>query len=427
VAMAWGTHVQNQNSYRLRVFGMHNITGDTVLTAALATTSGVITLLKLSPSSGNYFVGDVRFNSTVWNWLLQEMVFITITTQKFNGLALQGVLVCRVNVAFTILSAGGVVPAPSAPNSALGFGISYIGNTFVLNTSSIVSTSIANIDSAFLASYVYYAHIVYNSISNTTGATFNAPSNSSTTGTVLATLVSGNTWAFSTNTTVVTPNFFFQGRALASYLQVNSASSPNGVIRGNLVPLVQFGRRHIPVSVTQIFGNTLAPNGYATLQRASQVGHTNHAPAYIVLQPTQTGGTGNFIYQGIFNVMSGTRRQNIGSIRAIQLELNIRLSGPQATWTFEWFNSVLSAWIPAGTFSTLNGQWNAGFIPVNNAITAWQLSSSRGMTQVRVTCTSTTATKLLVDLFGIRSAANAVATNQIVKAVVKILPSLPTQ
>jgi len=425
--MAWGTHVQNQNSYRLRVFGLHNISGDTVTTAALASASGVIALLKLSPSNGNYFVGDVRFNSTVWNWLLQEQVGITITTQKFNGLALQGILVCRANLAITILGGGNVVPTPSAPNQAIGMGLSYVGNTFVLNTSSIVSTSIANIDNVFLASYVYYAHIVYTSITNTTGATFNAPSNKTTTGPVLATLVSGNTVAFSTNTTVVTPNFFSQGATFGSYLQVNSVSSPNGTIRGNLVPLVTMGRRRIPVSVTQIFGSTLAPNGYATLRRASQLGHANHGPAYIILQATQTGGTGNYQYQGIFNVMSGTRRQNIGSIRALQLELNLRLSGPQAVWTFEWFNSVLSSWIPAGTFSTLNGQWNAGFIPVNNAITAWQLSSSRGMTQVRVTCTSTTSTKLLVDLFGIRSATNFVGANQVIKAVVKLLPSLATQ
>jgi len=423
VGMAWGTHVQGKNDYRLRVFGLHNISGDTVTGAFLVTFTQVIQPLKISPANGGYYVADIRFNSTVWNWLLQEQVGITVTTQKFPVIAITGALVCRVNLALTILNGAGVVPSSSV--QAVGIGLSYIGNSFVLNPT---ASELITVDTGFLVAYNYYAHIVYTPIANVTGASYNGPSNVTSTGPVIAPLQANSTYAFSSNPAVQI-SFFAQNTVKGSYLQVSSSAAPNGAIRGNLVPLVTQGRRHVPFSVTQVYGNTQAPNGYATLQRASQVGHNNHPAAYIALQATQAvAGTGNFTYQGVFNFMSSTRKQNVGSIRALIIELNIRISGGgNSVWIFEWFNFVQSSWVLGAQFSVNSGIWTAGFIPYTNATTAYQLASSRAITQVRITCNNGTPTKLLVDLFGIRGAYINSGTNGVVKKVIKLLPQLATQ
>jgi len=370
-----------------------------------------------------YYVGDVRFNSTVWNWLLNEQLAVVLTTAKNPNGTVGGAFVCRVHLGITVLSAEQVVPAPAVPSLNIGIGFSWIFNILTLSNLDI---DIVFYDQLIPVAYGYYAKIVY-TVANATQAEFLGPANATQTGPVLAGLNTLNNFAQSNPGTNVTTDFFQQDLGL-TYLQVNSAKFPRGDIRGQVASLLSKGRRHIPYTFTTIYGNTDASSGLATLQHSNQRGFKNHASSYITLQAQQlTPGSGNYTYQGVFNFYNGVNKKNLEIVRGIVLEVNMRQSGAvSSTWLIEFFNGANNTWIQMGTFTALSRQWTAAFLENFNSVQVWGMATGRGVQLVRLTTSSATPTSLLLDLFALRFFTPNVEMNTIIKSVVKVLPQLPT-
>jgi len=260
-----------------------------------------------------------------------------------------------------------------------------------------------------------------------TSVQFAGPASYNTTGNLLAGLTPLNHYAASNPGVNVTNDFFLQDLG-QTYFQVNSGAYPFGDIRGQIASLVSRGRRHIPYSFTNIFGNTLAPNGLASLGHENQVGFKNNQNSYISLQGVQlTPGSGNYTYEGVFNFYSGARKKNLELVRGILLEVNIRSSGlVPATWVFELFNAANQTWVAETTFTANSFGWVSGFIENYDAPLASGMATNRGVQLVRITSTSATPSLLFVDLLALRFYTPNVAMNNIIKTVIKVLPQLPT-
>jgi len=422
--MAWATKVANKNNYRLRVFGLHNI-NETVTGAFLVTATAIITELKISPAGVNYIVGDVRFNATVWGWLIREMVGITITSKSFPAGTIGGYLVSRPHLAFALASSDQVLP-PSNASSGGGLGFGYVGWS-----ATSLPTDLLLQNQAVLNSLFFYGRADYFPIKNITSVTYNAPAARNQVGPVVAkyqVALTDNAIALiqATSTVPLNPGFFDMDNGMA-YMQINTQLFPNGLVRGNFLPVVSPGHRQLPYAVTTTFGTTDTSSGLSTLRHPNQFGKKNNPNSYITLQAMQTTpGTGAFNYQGLFSFQAGATKANFALIRGYQLELNMRSQG-SGTWLFEWFNANNGTFMSAGTFSGGNHEWNAAFSLYFDATSAWMLPTNRGVLTVRVSTSNATPTTLLLDLFAVRAYTPSSGANQLIKMVVKQLPSLPTQ
>jgi len=423
VTMGWATRVANQNNFRLRLFGLHNI-NDNVTGAFLVTANATLATLKISFQGFNYVVGDLRINATVWNYLLNEQVGVTITSKKFPNGTIGGYLLSRPHLGVSVLSSSYVVPAQnvsSAPDVGLGFSYFYNPATLAPNTTDLLTLSnyVAN-------SFYFYSRVIFQ-VPNATACGFFGPANYTSTGPLLSPLITYTTFATSSAGVFVKPQFFTQ-EFLETYFQVASAKHPKGDIRGQIANVARATHRHVPYSVNQIYGATQAPNGYATLRHSNQENFNNHAGSYITLQTTQQS-TGQWLYQGVFYFRSGARKQNQQTIRGLRMEVNLRQVGaqPGTSWTFEVFNARNNTWMTAGVLTSTARTWQYAAIELDLGSLAWGLPSSRGYVLMRISAQSSTQQNLLLDLFAMRFYIPSVAMNQAIKSVIKVLPQLPTQ
>jgi len=310
-----------------------------------------------------------------------------------------------------------VVPNVSS-NSALGLGIAEI--FFGVLEPNSLPQDIVQQDSDLSATQTFQA-VVVNNVTNVTSVTFNGPANSSESGSVLAT----QTGFIVTNSfkdgffNVSATDTFFDLDAGQTYFQVNG----NQVIRGQIYPLLAATRRSIPTNIDTVDGSTVIPTGgLGTLRYANQQGTDRNPNSFVTFTATQASTGSNFTYLSVITVNSATNKRNFDIVRALQLELNLKISA-DATWFFEWFDSTLGEFLPAGTITTA-AEWTPAYI-YNADPATYQYANNRGKLALRVSVNSATATSLFVDLFGVRTWTPSSFTNQALKATFKLLNDYP--
>lgn len=407
--ISYVTLAKGRNNHRLRLYGLHNI-NETVTGAWLTFSNGTkITEIGISESDsasdGRYIVGDVRLNQTIVDFLLDSSLHVTVYSESFEDGAISGVFRSRPNTAVTRLTGDGVVP--SVDTEATGFGYAFLADPdeSTLPLDLILQTSL------LLNNATFDAQIIHN-VTSAVDATFNAPSNDTATGAVLATIPNAATEGANvvSGFSPVTSDFYSQQLSLA-YLQVNSAANPTGEIRGTLLPTLGRTRRAVPTTSDTISGVTSAPNGFSTLRFANQQDNERNDNSFISLT-TSADTSGNFTYQGFFTFKAAASRRNFNNIRGLVLELNLRQFGA-ATWAFDFYDSSSGEYVETATFST-PGLWTAGYSDYFSS-DVHEFNNNRGQLVVRITTTSTTSSTLWVDLFAVRSYVPTSTTNQIVR------------
>lgn len=415
--MAWVTSTKGANNHRLRVYAIANINED--ITAGWLTYANgtIVVTLKIS-AKGGYTTGDLRVNATVAHALATEKLVVIIASKSFPLGAVGGFLWSRPGQTISVLSAPQVVGSAST-SSSVGLGLTYLTSTALVTG---LPLDLVQQDQAFINGLVFSANVIFNISSGVTTVTYNGPANSTTTGPVLVTLTNGNSAALAKNFTNITADFFASQFAL-TYLQVNTATFPNGAIRGAALPLLARTRRAIPYSVETLAGTFSAPNGLDTLRYPNQEGNEKNFGSFVSLTSTQATPGSNFTFSALFKFPAAASRRNLDLIRALRIELNLRLFGV-ATWEFDWFNAATGGYVAAATFST-TGQWTSGFADYT-ATDANTFSNNKEQLIVRVSVNAATVSTLWIDLFGIRSYEPSSFTNQALKPIFLQIGTLAT-
>jgi len=277
-------------------------------------------------------------------------------------------------------------------------------------------------DNAIVSGLQFKARALYNlTQSSVTSATFNGPANFTTNAPVLVNLTNGLEVSYVTAFTPVTTDFFSSTTGNA-YIQINTQNRPAGEIRADLFPTLSLTRRAIPYAVEAVDGSFSAPNGLATLRYANQQGNEKNFGSFVSIVANQDTPGANWTAQVLFKFPAATSRRNFNIVRALSIELNLRLFGT-ATWSFDWFDSSTGGYVSAATFSTA-GAWTSGFADYFG-VNANTFTNSRGQLVVRVSVNSAVATTLWIDLFGIRSYEPSSFTNQFLKQAVLQIDTLP--
>jgi len=420
VVMAYSTVFgKAQGQHRVRVFGSNSISGDSQTAAWLIFNNTVAAKLNISVGSAfNYITGDVFLNATAWNWILTEKMFVTIATTKFPTGAISGLLTCRPHQTLSLLFNGPVIGGSTS--GAVGLGFSYIFSSALFGA---LPLDILAQNTAIVNSVRFAGRMIHNVTAATSG-TFNAPANTSQTAVALVTFTATSPNVYvATNVSGVTSSFFAQDLGNA-YYQIDSQSRPNGDIRGQLVPTTRASRRQIPFSIETIFGDTIIPS-LATLRFANLQGTQKNPNSFVTATATLNNGpTGNWTYEAFFNVKLPTRRKNFDNIRGFTLELNIR-TFTTAQWEFDFQDASTGSFVTGASFST-PGPWTAAFIDeFGTGIFNWP--DNRGVQIVRISVTSTKATSLLIDLFGLRIYESFAPSNQMIKSFVNVAETFPSK
>lgn len=419
VAYSFLTITKGRNNHRFRIFGTYNINNlnDTVTSAWIvyANQTKVAEIgIPVNTSFFRYFVGDVRINSTVFEFLMSNDLGVTVYTQRFPNGAISGLFHARPNTALTQLNGGSVVPP--ADNNQLGYGLTYIADSDNLPLDLVQQTN------AILNNASFDAIIIHN-VTGATSATFNT-ANSTSVGPVLANIPLGSEGsAYGTHIQPVTSDFYSQQFGFG-YLQVNSATFPNGAIRGQLLPTLGRTRRAIPTEATTITGITSAPNGFETLRFPNMQGNERNDNSFISLSTTQANSTSNFTYQGFFSFPAAASRRNYNNVRGYSLELNLRQFGT-GTWNFDYFDATTGVHVPTATFSS-PGLWTVGVANYYQH-DASTFNNNRGELVIRITANWPTSTTLWVDLMGLRSYEPYAFSNIVFKEFIVGIGTIPFQ
>jgi len=255
---------------------------------------------------------------------------------------------------------------------------------------------------------------VLHNVTNATSVTFNGPANFTTNAGALATANLTGVFGDGLFSNAPVNDTFFQLDIGNTYYSVKGIQT----IRGQLFPLVVPSRRQIPYSINTVNGATIVPaGGLGTLRFANQQGSERNSNSFVSFNATKNGGT-NYTYEGLFYLKSATNRKNFDLVRGLTLELNVKISNT-ATWFFEWFDSTLGEFIPAGTISTA-ATWTPAFIDNFNFAVS-QYANNRHQLILRLSVNSATPTAIFVDLFGVRSWTPNAFTNQNLKDSFKLL------
>jgi len=419
IAFAYVTLGKGNNNHRVRVYGTDNIQ-DTLTAAWLTYTNGTIleTLRISSVPNVHYITGNLRVNATVWNTLNNEQLVVVVASSKFPKGAIGGLLHSRPSTAIGFFSGAQVVGTVSN-STAVGIAYTYLYSTAF---AAGLPVDLIQQDNAIVSGLQFKARALYNvPQSSVTSATFNGPANFTSNGPILVNLTNGNEVSFVTAFTPVTTDFFSPGTGNA-YIQVNTQARPNGEIRADLFPTLALTRRAIPYAVEAVDGSFSAPNGLATLRYANQVGNEKNFGSFVSIVSTQDTPGANWTAQVLFKFPAATSRRNFNLVRALSIELNLRLFGT-GTWAFDWFDSTTGGYVSAATFSTA-GLWTSGFADYFG-VNANTFTNSRGQLVVRVSVNSAVATTLWIDLFGIRSYEPNSFTNQFLKPAIETIDTLP--
>jgi len=409
---------KGNNNHRVRVYGTDNII-DTLTAAWLTYTNGTIVVtLKISPDPlDHYITGDVRINSTVWSSLNNEQLVVVVASSKFPKGAIGGLLHSRPGTAIGLFSGLSVVP----PTTSTALGICYTLLYSTAFTTGLPSDLIQQ-DNAVVNGLQFKARALYNlTQASVTSATFNGPANFTSNGPVLVTLTNGLFVSYVTAFTPVTTDFFSPASA-AAYIQINTVAHPTGEIRADLIPTLSLTRRAIPYAVDAVDGSFSAPNGLGTLRFANQQANEKNFGSFVSIVANQAAPGSNFTAQVLFKFPAAVTRRNFNIVRALSIELNLRLFGT-GTWSFDWFDSSTGGYVNAATFSTA-GQWTSGFADYFN-VNANTFTNSREQLVVRVSVNSGVSTTLWIDLFGIRSYEPSSFTNQLIKPLIQTIDTLP--
>jgi len=417
VVFGWASAVKGETNHRLRVIGNSNI-NDQLTAAWLTWANGtVIANLSIAESkSDHYILGDVRLNSTVWNYVLAENVYVRVATSKFPKGAITGVLVSRAGMAVAFLDGSQILNGSSSTSVGLGYTYLYSDAFFTTRPLDLLAQNAA-VD----AGVKFFGRIVQN-VSSPTTATFNGPANTTSSAPVLASLTVNGSIAVVTTQPNITSDFLSPETAEAYYL-VSSTSRPSGDIRGQLYPLLARTHRKIPNQVDTVSGQTTIPvAGLGTLRYPNQEGVEKNFQSFVACQATQASAGANFTYEGVFKLPASTIRRNFGTVRGLIMELNLRSFGG-STWLFEWFDSTTGLFIPAATYNDTT-QWNAGLV-YNLDPTVADYANNRAVMAVRVSTSWPTSTSLWIDLLGVRAYQPTGLTNPIIKNIMKQLLLLP--
>jgi len=415
VAMAFTTTRKGQNAHRVRIIGVNHI-AETLTGAWLQYKNGTIIdqlAFSFNPLE-RYFVGDVLLTQAAWNAFLSEQVYATVASTSHQNGTITGFFRCRPNSAIALLDSAQVVGG--TPNNDVGFAWAEIFNSAL--PSSLPADVFAQ-DTLISTSYSFFGRVVHN-VTSTTSVTFNAPANFTS---VAGALATANLTGFFNDGLFLgdaVNDTFFQMDIGNAYYQVNG----NAVIRGQLFPLLVPSRRQIPYNIQTVNGATIVPAaGLGTLRFANQQGTERNPNSFVTLNATKNGGT-NYTYEGLIFIKSATNRRNFDLVRGLTLEMNIKISN-SATWFFEWFDSTLGEFIPAGTvFNTT--LWSPAFIDNFNFAVS-QYANNRHQLIIRVSVNSANPTSIFLDLFGVRSWTPNSFTNQGLKSSFKLLSESPAK
>jgi len=417
VSMLWATSTKGKNNHRVRVFGVHNI-NDTITGAYIAHANGtkLVTLKWARASTDRYILGDSRVNETVYGWVLNQLAQVVVTSTRFPNGAIGGILYSSPGLGLTFLD--GAQAGVSSTSVGMGLAWYRVTNNGALPIDLIAQTN------AVVSGLTFSGRVIHN-VTSSVSSTYNGPANTTTTAPVLFTLSTVAPLAYSINRTPATTVHAQWQQLGLTYFAVNNAAGVN--IRGQVYPILGLTRRAIPTELQTVTGISNIPvDGFETLRYANLEVTQRNGNSIVSCVSTQTGGVGNYTYQGEFFFPTAASRRNFEGIRSLLIDLNVRIVGSAATWNFDWFDSSTGAHVPAGTFSTVSSNWTEGvLIRFNPDVVTF--SNNRAQQVVRVTVNSATPTTLWLDLFAIRSYTPSAVFNQIFKTPLKQLLLLPTK
>jgi len=420
VSFAFVTKGKGNLSHRLNIFGLTNI-NESYTGAWIQYANGTIIdqLAYGITSSEKYFLGDLRLNDTIFNSFLNEDIYVTVASTSHRNGSVSGYYKCKPHLGFAALDddqfndAGG-----NSTTSAIGIGYAQI---LVGVQSTGLPNDILQQDDDIASTSTFQGTIIYN-VSSPTSATFNGPANTTETASILATGTL-HTTSFSQNyaswSNITINNDFYSIDNGDTYYEILSSEN----IRGQVYPVVSPTRRSIPISIDTIDGNTTVPAaGYGTLRYANQQGTEKNFNSFVRFEAISDGT--NFTYLAVISFEAATNKKNDVLVRALTLEMNLRIIG-SGTWFFEFYDNSLGQYIPAGTISNAT-DWTPAYID-NYSVAVNGYSNKRRINIVRVSTTSSTSTTLWVDLMGLRSWVPSSNSNTFFKIVSKLTATFPAK
>jgi len=362
-------------------------------------------------SADRYFLGDLRLNDTIFQALISEALYVTVSSSGHSNGTISGYFRCRPHSGIAVLTADQVIGGSNASGAGLGWA------EITVSTIHALPVDILEQDTSIEANSHFNGRVLHNA-TGTTAVTFHAPANESTAVTSLASGTLSGVYNDAKFTNVTVDADFYSIDTSEAYYQVTATG---GDIRGQVYALLSPSRRSIPYQVDTVSGNTINPGaGFGTLRFANQQGAERNPNSFITFEAA--AGATNFSYIGVVYFGAATNKKNYELVRALTVELNAKISGT-GSWLFEIFDSSSGEFIPAGTLSTADN-WTPAYID-NYDFSVSDFANTRNKLILRVSVNSASATSLYLDLFGIRSWTPSAAANQALKSVVKLLNTYP--
>jgi hypothetical protein len=275
-------------------------------------------------------------------------------------------------------------------------------------------------DAAIASSSFFNGRVLHNS-TDTIDVTLYGPANTTSNGPAIANATLYGPYLDGKFTNVTVTDDFYAIDSGNLYYAVHTNATGSGTIRGQLYPILSPTRRSIPTRVDTVNGNTQVPTGgFHTLRYANQQGLERNSNSYVAL--VSTANPTNFTYLGVFYMRSATNKRNFDLVRALSVEMNLRVVGT-GTWLFEFFDSTTGEFIPAATVTTADN-WTPAYID-NWAFETSDFANNRHQLIMRISVNSAVQSTLQLDLFGVRSWTPSSFSNQFLKPFVKILDSYP--
>eukprot|EP01101_Sappina_pedata_P013062 TRINITY_DN936_c0_g1_i2.p1 TRINITY_DN936_c0_g1~~TRINITY_DN936_c0_g1_i2.p1 ORF type:complete len:374 (-),score=87.36 TRINITY_DN936_c0_g1_i2:582-1703(-) len=247
-AFGWLTMLKGKEPFRFRLFGMHNIEGDTVTRVYLSLSNGsIVQHLQYDKSGKKYVLGETRFNETMGHKLLVEKMYLTIATSRYPNGAISGAFICSPHMGLALLSSN--FDFSAASNMGIGFVNAH--STAVYGDNLPIDLVHATRD--VKDGYGLHGRVVVN-LENAKSANFRGPNAEvSEDGPVISKMVMETQTAHipSTFTTTDYNSLLYDIDHAKTYLEV---LAENATIRGQLYPLLVSRRKKVPYQMVLTVG-----------------------------------------------------------------------------------------------------------------------------------------------------------------------------